>query len=210
MKRSFWTVAALAAAVTTISCKEDSKASVVWGSVSALGTEDIHGNKGPVTVNGYTLGKSGEDLVGFCQYKDGEFSFAFGSDSPTNFTLSTDYYFTISGIEGPPSDAPYDADGNPRTDEGRSFANGEIYTSAGAWHIDEEYKIPGECLVGGFAKGTEGNLTPLEFGKKPFDYMVNIDCDQGLTGVPSELEPTEPAAELGGFKMTVWFKGCET
>ena len=210
MKRSFWMVATALAVMTTASCGDETRAPMVWGSAVAPGTTDSEGKSGPVKIYGYTLGDSGEDGFGYCRYSDNKFSFAFGTKNPAALSYSSDYYFSITGVEGPPSAEPYDENGEPRTDEKRTFESGEIYTSAGTWHFDQGDMKPDRCLAVVFATGGTGNLTTLEFGKQPFDYLVNIDCDFGLNGVPSDLAPTEPASELSGFSMTVWFKNCES
>lgn len=196
-------------AVGMISCDEEANPPMVWGSVSALGTKDASGKNGPVILNGLTLGEKGGYLVGYCKYKDEKFSFGFGTASPSNISSSSDYYFSIDGIKGPPAAAPYDADGLPRTDETRTFTNGEMHTSAGAWVFDQSDMIDDRCLVVVFAEGSTGNLTPLDYGKAQFDYLVNIDCEYGLDNVPSQYAPDDRGSELDGFVMTLWFKDCE-
>lgn len=209
MKRSLDIWAVLLLAVGLFSCDDAAEVPVVWGSVLSLGTKDESGKNGPVVLNGLTLGEKDGYLVGYCKYKNGNFSFGLGTAYPGSISVSTDYYFSLDEIEGPPAAEPYDANGLPRTDETRAFTGGEIYTSSGAWVFGKSDMIEDRCLAVVFAKGSAGNLTPLEYGKTQFDYLVNIDCDGGLNHVPSMLAPGDPGSELNGFIMTLWFKNCE-
>ena len=193
-----------------LSCDEQTNPPMVWGTLSALGTRTDSGESGPITVNGSTLGEGDQELVGFCRYKDGVFDFAVGSDTAGGTALSTDYYFAISGVEGPPSENPYTSDGTPREDETRGFTDGNIRTDAGSWIFDEGDMVDDRCTVTLFSQASSGDLTPLEYGKKRFDYLVIIDCGLGLNSVPSQIAPEDQGAMLQGFDVTLWFKNCQS
>ena len=195
--------------MSLLSCEETSKPPTVWGTLSALGTLTDTGESGPVTVNGATLGEGDGDLVGFCRYQDGVLNFTVGSDTTGGASLSSDFYFSITGVEGPPSENPYDSDGLPRDDETRGFTGGNIRTGEGEWIFDQEDMLDDRCTVTLFAEASSGDLTPLEYGKERFDYLVVIDCGRGLDSVPSQISPNDSGAVLYGFDVSLWFKNCE-
>ena len=200
----------IALSVCLLSCDEAGPPPMVWGTLSSLGTRTDTGESGPITVNGVTLGEGDKELIGFCRYRDGTFDFAVGADTDGATALSSDYYFSISGVEGPPSENPYGSDGLPREDESRSFSGGNIRTGAGSWLFSKEDMLDGRCTVTLFSEASSGDLTPREYGKERFDYLVIIDCGLGLDSVPSQIAPEDAGAMLRGLDVTLWFKNCES
>lgn len=185
------------------SCEKSEKSATAWGTFSVAGVSDTQTLS---TTQGLTLEEEGSGGTGYCRYRDGKFSFAVGTKSPTNVASTADYYLQINNIEGPPSQDPYNDEGEPRTDENRTFSGGSFYTSMNTRLFDEDDMISDRCIVQLFSEASAGDLTPLEYGKNMFDYLVVIDCTAGLTPLSTTSSPTD----INGFTMSLWFENCET
>lgn len=194
MKRVFFNLILGVLVSQLISCDESTEETLVWGTVHALADSK--------TVNGFSLGDEGSDLVGYCRYENKKFSFAIGDAMPAN----TDFYYTIVGVKGPPSSKPYE-NGELRTDDDKSFTGGEIWTNQGAWMLDSDGINDEKCKVVLFAEAGSGDLTPKKFSKKPFQYVLKIDCIDGLNSVPNIHSA---GFELDGFEVELWFDNCDS
>jgi hypothetical protein len=194
------TALSMAAIVGVASCTESKESVVVWGTVWATG---IDGSKGIDSPDGLTLGEGGSD--GYCRYQNNQFSFALGTKAPGHLESSEDYYLIVDNIEGPPSTKPYDKDGVPRSDENRTFTGGTVYTNLNSRSFTEHDMIEGQCIATLFAEAEEGDLTPVAYGKNRFQYLVNIDCVDGLE---PQSDPVTPI-DINGFSATLWFDNCE-
>ncbi len=189
-----------------ISCDETVNPTMVWGTVWARGIN------GTVALQGATLGESlaDADMIGSCSYENNKFSFVVGRDLPKSIDWDKEYFFEIKGIQGPPSKKPYLADGTLREDDQSTFTEGRIYTVSGAWIFQEKNIVADKCKVVLFAEAETGDLTPKEYGKSPFDYVVKIDCTAGLENVESQLSGATKNDILTGFNVMLWFKNCES
>ena len=182
-----------------ISCDDSEKMPTAWG------TMKTDSSPKETEVNGVTLGQSNADYQGFCRYKNKKFSFAIGEKAPP----STNLYWFLDGIEGPPSKNPYDDAGELRTDDDKNLKSGEIWTTEGAWVLSEDLVDNDKCNVVLFAEGDSGDLTPKKYGKKHFQYVLKIICHGGLDNIPNEYDPTA-GPDLTGFVVELWFDHCDS
>lgn len=180
-----------------LSCGNDGDdTQMVWGVIKVDTTPNDK------VIKGASLAQSGADYRGFCKYENKKFSFGIGDPPPV-----TDFRVEMSGIEGPPSENPYTEDGTLRSDETGHFTKGQIWNQQGGYIIEESSIIEDRCQVVLFAAAGSGDLTPKEYGKKKFQYVVKVDCLAGLDSIPSEYDDAGQA--LTGFELELWFNNCD-
>lgn len=201
MKRVFLSCGFAAIALSLGSCEEEpSQPAEVWGTLAP----NILSS--PLAVNG-TLGPDGERYYGSCSLKDNAFSFALGTNKPTNSAPPGTFYMTVSGVAGPPTEGVY-KDGAPKKDSslhkkftGASFRLGATQS----WTVSAS-SLPSDdlCYVALFAKAAETEFLPQEYGSKPFDYFLKINC--------TSLEVPDNSGQAGNlqqFYVTLYFSGCD-
>ena len=186
-------------ALQLVSCDETEEKPIVWGTLQTDASQNVK------TIHGLTLGQTNADYTGYCRYENKKFSFALGEDAPP----LTDFYYSIEGVDGPPSENPYTDDGELRTDDDKHFETGQIWTTEGAWDLKEDLILDEYCKVVLFAEAGPSDLTPKEFGKKTFQYVVKINCQGGLDFIPNEYDAAA-GPDLTGFRLELWFDNCDS
>ena len=208
MRSLFGKLVVVTLVLPLLSCKEEVDETWVWGTFvpdsNAASETPVQGSA-ERPLNGSLMEKGG-NYMGSCVYASKRFSFTVASGSKGNLGVS-DFYFEINGISGPPSKDPYDAQGVPREDEEGSLRSGYIWTNVGEWSFQPDDIIEDRCLVTLFSEAGPGDLTPVRFGKKPFQYLVKIDCIAGLDGIPNSI--SDAAVDLNGFTAELWFDNCD-
>ncbi len=197
--RIFGISAALLVLLLT-SCNEESETAMVWGTLSYYDSFGSH-----FEASGGTLETGGGDYYGSCQYSQDKFHFIVGSRNVSKMNSASDYYFEIRGIEGPPSTGPYVSAETPRSDEDRGFSNGRIATGGKDWVFDTGLINRERCKATLFVEAKEGDLTPLKYQKKRFEYLVKINCINGIKDAQNQTGPVQP---LNGFELELWFDQC--
>jgi hypothetical protein len=185
-------------ALTASGCSDDKDESRVWGTMRT-------DRSAVYEVRGGVLANEEADHFGYCTFENNSFSFSVATAPKAQLGSNSNLY-EILGISGKPSKNPYDASGEPRTDEARTFAGGTIRSEDGHWSFGSKYIIPERCKVVLFAEAGEGDLTPTRYGKNPFEYLVKLDCPNGLDQVPNKFES---GVELGGLQLELWFDNCD-
>ena len=184
-------------ACAMLSCGDDGDdTQMVWGVIK------VDTSPKDKVIKGATLAQDGADYRGFCRYEGNKFSFGIGDPPPV-----TDFRIEMSGIKGPPSENPYLEDGTLRSDETGSFAAGQIWNQQGGYVISDEDIREDRCYVVLFAAAGSGDLTPKEYGKKKFQYVVKVDCLGGLEPIVSQYD--DAGQELTGFQLELWFDNCD-
>lgn len=192
-------------------CDEPETPTRVWGIMRT----DLDADQGSATaetteaweVNGGILGSGeGVDLYGHCTYEDGVFSFEIASRPPGQLSGHSKI-FSLSGIRAEPSENPYDASGNLRSNENHPWQQGRIRQGNNDWTVTSTDAITGRCPVSLFAVASEGNLTPVKYGKENFQYVVRVSCQGGLDRVQT-IDYPDNANLLTGMEMELWFINC--
>ena len=191
-------------AISLLSCEEDAKPTKVYGQLHC--GECTSG----FVVDG-TLGTGGEDYYGHCTRSGDNLSFAIGQGDPTSSSFTSELYYEVNGIVGPPVVGVYDEDGDLINNESnyRTFASAKVYNT-NQWSFSQDDINPDECYVSLFAEplieetdeGEVEEVTPDQFGNMPFELFVNINC-LGLS-VDSVQGQT-----LTWMTIRVWFDRCD-
>ncbi len=206
--RSFITRLTVGACLLVMSsCEQEAAETWVWGTFvpdsNGASETPIDGSE-ERPLSG-TLAAKSADYIGSCVYAEKRFSFTVASKNRNNLGPA-DFYFEINNINGPPSKNPYTAQGAPREDEERAFRSGYIWTAVGGWTIQPDDIIENRCRVVLFSEAGSGDLTPVKFGKKSFQYLVKIECPAGLDSIESSMPDRW---ELNGLNAELWFDNCE-
>jgi hypothetical protein len=198
MRGLFIKIVIVAVCFSLASCEETEKETMVWGTIQ------VDAASSATRLDGGTLAEKGADYVGSCKLENNRFSFAIGSATKNNLT-GADFYYEILGIEGPPSKNPYTDTGDPRDNEERSMRSGYVWINVGEWRFNSDDILEERCRVSLFAEAGSGDLTPLSYGKKSFQYLVKITCPGGLDYVPN----SQVGPELTGINAELWFANCD-
>ncbi|MCK9523691.1 MAG: hypothetical protein M0R76_11735 [Proteobacteria bacterium] len=168
------------------------------------------GFSGPMSGS---LGTSGsQDLYGFCQYKNGVFTFEVGHDDLTHLgdaMVAQPRYFRFNGITGPNGGPPVqgifseelDIDGNPKIKSGaavQSTFKNAVIKAKEAFSFDGD---KGNCTVELFAEAAPGELIPEL--NKTFQYYVSIYC-AGMEEVAGSL-----GSPLSIVEVKFYFDNCD-
>ncbi len=198
MKKALILCVLFGPAALVSSCAEEEEPAYVWGTVSA----NVIDPK-PPTLNG-SLDKGGERYFGFCEYDDKAktFSFGVGSGKP-GLGKTSDWYLMVEGIQGPPQEGAFGADGSPKSGEMyQATFKRAVVTQLYSWvvsggEVDGDY-----CNVRLFAEAGDGEVEP--YTQRRFRYYAELQCssieiaDQNETGV-----------DLTSFDAALYFKGCK-
>jgi len=192
MKTIFVTTAVFVAAFLLSSCEEEKKPAYVVGGFECSQCQDIN-------FDG-KLAKSGADLYGYCEEKDGVFEFEVGDDDQAHVSGATQGYISVRGISGPPQAGVFDLPKEPKEGEeyyeeftGAVLKNSNTY-NIGSSDEDDDNNL---CRVELFAEAAEGELIPTS--NEPFEYYVRINC-QGM-------DVGEPPITF--FRAEFYFDGCK-
>ncbi len=193
-------------------CDEPETPTRVWGTMRT----DLDADQGDATssttevweVNGGILGSGeGVDHYGHCTFEGGVFSFEIASRPPGQLTGHSKI-FSLSGIKAEPSENPYDASGNPRSNENHAWQRGRIRQGNNDWTISAADALPGRCPVSLFAVAGEGDLTPAKYGRDNFQYLLKVSCQGGLDRAQT-IDYPDNANLLTGMEMELWFANCD-
>jgi hypothetical protein len=175
-----------------VSCEEETVPSRVNGYIrcgQCQGEFPVDGN----------LAESNAKYYGYCE-KDGDnLTFVVATDDKAHATSSSDFYFRLEGVQGPPTVGYHDpaaAAGVPKDDDALHTG----FTSCTIKNVNEysfgpdDAASPELCMVQLYAEAGEGELDP---NQKQFDYFVWFKCQtisvaavggaETLTSVESEL-----------------------
>ncbi len=193
----------LALLVNVVGCSEDAPEfgeytpAMVWGSFYCDACTDEFHPEG-------MLGEGDEEYFGFCRITDSGLNFVVAEGDPNGEVSTTNLYFEVTGIAGPPTVGVYE--------EGESiWDDPSLYTTFSSMRImnfnvwivnPSDLPYPDDCYVRLFAEPAEGELTPEEFGSNPFEYFVYVVC----TGLDEEATQ---GGTLHSTSMKIWFDSCE-
>ncbi|MFO8072713.1 MAG: hypothetical protein R6V85_12650 [Polyangia bacterium] len=183
------------AAFVSLSCSETSNPSRVHG------TLDCGACSSSFSFDG-SLATGGSKFYGHCKKdKDDNFSFAVGTDDRAHADTSTDFYFYITGVQGPPHEKVYGANGQPLDDEAlyTAFDEGFLKNVNEFNFSPDDADNPDLCNVELYAVPGEGELDPTQ---KSFQYYVRIFCGD------LEVESINEQESLEFVEAEIWFDEC--
>jgi hypothetical protein len=181
-------------ALFAASCEEPAPPSKVYGTV------DCNACSQEFTVNG-ELSEGDSKYYGYCKVDgDKNLKFVVGTNDKTHATASSDFYFQLTGVEGPPTEGVYASitpllpkDG-PDTDFDSGFIkNVNEFAFSQGDASDQEL-----CVVELYAVPVEGEVNP---NQASFDYYMRLNC--------RTLDiPSTSGATLNWVRAELWFDNC--
>jgi hypothetical protein len=180
--------------LAALSCEEPATPSGVYGTVECSTCSQTF------TVNG-DLSEGDSKYYGYCEVDgDKNLKFVVGTDDKSHATASSDFYFQLTGVEGPPTEGVYASttplltkDG-PSTDFDQGFiknVNEFAFSQGDAGDQDL-------CMVELYAVPIEGEVDP---NQASFDYYMRLNCR--TLGIPSTS-----GATLNWVRAELWFDNC--
>lgn len=182
-----------------LSCEEETVPSRVNGYIRCGQCQD------EFNVDG-NLAENNAKYYGYCEEKGGKLTFVVGTDDKAHATSSSDFYFRLSGIQGPPTVGyrdpaaagyePKDDDTLHTTFDGCTIMNVNEFSFERA-----DAASPDLCTVQLYAEPAEGELDP---NQKKFDYFVWFKCQ--TISVPSVGDST---IQLTSVESELFFANCK-
>ena len=181
-----------------LSCEEETLPSRVNGFIRCGQCQGEFG------VNG-NLAENNAKYYGYCEKNGNNLTFVVGTDDKAHATSSSDFYFRLADIEGPPNEGFHDpakAAGEPWDDDAyhKNFGSCTMMNVNEFSFTPDDAVSPDLCMVQLYAKPAEGELDP---DQKKFDYFVWFKCT--TISVPS-VSGTE---DLTSVEAELFFGNCK-
>ena len=186
----------LALAFAAVSCETPSKPTNVVGTIRCSSCSDTF------SVNG-DLSEGSAKYFGYCEVDAEEnLTVVVGTDDRSHATSASDFYLSVTGVVGPPTEGVFDGSGDPKLDESlfTTFQSGRIKNVNEYAFSPDDASDPDLCNVNLYAVPLEGELDP---NREEFDYYLFLDChslDVPPISGPSNLTWVEAELYLGNCR----------
>jgi hypothetical protein len=182
-----------------VSCEEEAVPARVYGTIFCSPCQPefkVDGN----------LAESNAKYYGSCDKQGDNLTFTVATDDKSHATSSSDFYFRLSGIQGPATEGyhePAAAAGVPKDDEAlyTGFDSCSIMNVNEFSFSKDDADYPDQCNVQLYAKPSEGELDP---NQKKFDYYVWFKC-----WTLDEPSVADSSITLNTVEAQLFFANCD-